>query len=342
MTVRRKISVIGTILLIAIGLAITTSATPALAATGQVITTEGDVLHVWNSPTQPHSVVGTLNEGTTVSFSCYAEGDAVAGPYGTEKIWDRLDSPYAGGWVSDAWIRTGSSNPVVPRCGGSPATNCSPNRSVTPSGAYGYDNLARQPRTNAHRATDLALEAAAQAGIFAKAGPVSFKLLQHYLGASGTQYTVSINDLMINQPPLVASYNHYLRLNTAAAVARLEATVPASSCGSASISSGWVGYTITDRGDWYYALRNFGYQLAGTVWIGPAGTGGVRPITITYRGLVADTYNFNSNDSTYGRFEQLARDGWAADFRVSGQTGIYTASESTAHFGTSSLGMPLP
>jgi hypothetical protein len=58
MTIRRKISAIGTGLLLAMGLVITVGAAPALAATGTVITTDGDVLHVWSGPSQPHSSSG--------------------------------------------------------------------------------------------------------------------------------------------------------------------------------------------------------------------------------------------------------------------------------------------
>jgi hypothetical protein len=54
-----------------------------------------------------------------VSFGCYETGTTVAGPYGSENIWDRLNS---GGFVSDAWIYTGNNNAVVPQCG--PSVGC--------------------------------------------------------------------------------------------------------------------------------------------------------------------------------------------------------------------------
>lgn len=226
--------------------------------------------------------------------------------------------------------------------GGTSSASCTaPTGAVGATGSFSFDNMSKQPRTNSNRATDLVLEAAAQTGVLVAAGPVSFRLLQHYLGASGSQYTIAIDQLMDDQPPLLASFIHYLRLDSIAALASLEATPPAS-CATRSISSGWVGYTDTSNDDWHYALRSFGYQLAGTMWIGQADASGRRPVRILYRAFVADTYNFNASDATFGRFEQLARDGWAADFRVVGQTATFTASTDTFSFNANDLGIPLP
>lgn len=68
---------------------------------------------VFSGPGTSFGVIGSLATGTAVSFSCYATGNAVAGPYGTETAWDRLDS---GGFVPDALIYTGSNNPTAPNC----------------------------------------------------------------------------------------------------------------------------------------------------------------------------------------------------------------------------------
>ena len=238
---------------------------------------------------------------------------------------------------------TGGSGGSTGGTGGSTASaSCNPpGGSVTTATAYPSDKRSRQPRNNANRVTDLALQAEAQAGIIAKAGPVSFALLQHYLGASGSDYTIGINELMADQNPLFLSFLHYLRLNSASALSELKATPP-NTCASKSISSGWVGYVVTNKDDWYYALRSFGYQLAGTMWIGQSDSAGNRPIVVTYRAFVADTYNFNPNDPKFGKFERLAIDGWAADFKVFGQTTTFTARGSTNTFDPLSLGIPVP
>jgi Putative amidase domain len=89
----------------------------ANAATGKVVTS-GVNLYVRSGPGTSYSVVGSLAPGSAVSFTCYEQGTAVTGPYGTETIWDQLNS---GGFVSDAWIYTGSNNATVPECSNAPA-----------------------------------------------------------------------------------------------------------------------------------------------------------------------------------------------------------------------------
>lgn len=107
------------ITIMAMGVSLTL-ATPAFAGvTGTVITPSGERLYVRSGPGASYSEIGALARGTVVSFSCYTNGTAVTGPYGTETAWDRLDS---GGYVSDAWIYTGSNNAVVPQCG--PGVEC--------------------------------------------------------------------------------------------------------------------------------------------------------------------------------------------------------------------------
>ena len=99
---------------VAVGMSLTLAVPAFASATGTVITPSGERLHVRSGPGTSYNEIGALTRGTVVSFSCYATGTAVTGPYGTETAWDRLDS---GGYVSDAWIYTGSNNAVVPQCG---------------------------------------------------------------------------------------------------------------------------------------------------------------------------------------------------------------------------------
>ena len=106
-----------------------TSPNVAEAATGRVITTNGTPIYVRSGPSSSASVIGSLPQGATVSFSCYLNGDAVTGPYGTETIWNRLDS---GGFVSDSWLSTNSNGPIVPLCDSSPAPNPAPTPTPAP------------------------------------------------------------------------------------------------------------------------------------------------------------------------------------------------------------------
>jgi uncharacterized protein YraI len=115
----KNLTILFAIVAIAIGMSVTLAAPAFASVTGTVITPSGESLYVRNGPGVNYNKIGSLSRGTVVSFSCYANGTAVTGPYGTETAWDRLDS---GGYVSDAWIYTGSNNAVVPQCG--PSVGC--------------------------------------------------------------------------------------------------------------------------------------------------------------------------------------------------------------------------
>ena len=97
---------------------ITLAAPAASAATGTVIASSG--LYIQDGPSLNAKTIGSLGYQATVDFDCYLNGDAVAGPYGTETIWDHLSS---GGFVSDAWVFTNNNGAVVPLCsnGATPA-----------------------------------------------------------------------------------------------------------------------------------------------------------------------------------------------------------------------------
>lgn len=87
------------------------AAAPSLAATGQTIGSSS--VPVYSGPGSENSADGSIPVGTEVSFSCFVAGQDVSGPYGTEDLWDALDS---GGYVSDALIYTGSNSAVAPAC----------------------------------------------------------------------------------------------------------------------------------------------------------------------------------------------------------------------------------
>jgi hypothetical protein len=83
----------------------------------------GDV--TWNDPP-----IMTAPYGTRVWIDCYFTGPSVTGPYGTTDIWDDIagyiepgqsivtvfSDPGTYAVASDAWIYTGSNNPVVKHC----------------------------------------------------------------------------------------------------------------------------------------------------------------------------------------------------------------------------------
>ena len=59
--------------------------------------------------------VGPTNypKSSPIWIVCHINGQSIAGPYGTEAIWDLSDD---GWYYSDAWIYTGTNGPAVPPC----------------------------------------------------------------------------------------------------------------------------------------------------------------------------------------------------------------------------------
>jgi uncharacterized protein YraI len=95
---------------------------PAAAAVTGTVHTSGTALNVRSGPHTSSSVVGSVANGASVSIDCQITGDSVTGTYGASTIWDHL--PAQSGYVSDAYIYTGSDGFVAPQCGGS-AYTCS-------------------------------------------------------------------------------------------------------------------------------------------------------------------------------------------------------------------------
>ncbi len=89
----------------------------AAGATGTVNTTgkPGPALTVRAQPTAVSAAIGKRSDGATVTIVCQTYGQQVSGTYGTTNIWDKVKS---GGYVSDAFIRTGSDGLVAPLCKG--------------------------------------------------------------------------------------------------------------------------------------------------------------------------------------------------------------------------------
>ncbi|MFJ9848734.1 hypothetical protein [Streptomyces sp. NPDC101150] len=73
----------------------------------------GQQVKVRKGPTTAAPVVRKLAGGAWIQIRCQRRGQKVSGPCGTTDIWDNI-AP--GQYVSDAYVRTGSSGPVAPSC----------------------------------------------------------------------------------------------------------------------------------------------------------------------------------------------------------------------------------
>jgi len=76
------------------------------------VNTAGAPLTIRASASTSSAAVGSVADGAYVSITCQQRGPAVTGTYGTTKLWDKVN----GGFVSDAYVATGSDGQVAPTC----------------------------------------------------------------------------------------------------------------------------------------------------------------------------------------------------------------------------------
>lgn len=81
------------------------------SAVGRV-NTAGAPLTVRAGASSSTRAVGSVADGSTVRISCQRRGESVRGTYGTSSLWDRVGD----GYVSDAYVSTGSDGQVAPTC----------------------------------------------------------------------------------------------------------------------------------------------------------------------------------------------------------------------------------
>lgn len=79
---------------------------------GARVNTNGIALHVRKSTSLSSAIVGSVADGSYVAITCQKHGGSVTGTYGTTTLWDKIN----GGYVSDAYVATGSDGQVAPTC----------------------------------------------------------------------------------------------------------------------------------------------------------------------------------------------------------------------------------
>jgi hypothetical protein len=83
----------------------------ATAVIGRVNTSGAD-LTVRSGPGTGFRAVGGVADGAQVRITCQVRGQSVTGTYGTSSLWDFVGT----GYVSDAFVSTGSDGPIAPTC----------------------------------------------------------------------------------------------------------------------------------------------------------------------------------------------------------------------------------
>lgn len=76
------------------------------------VNTSGASLTVRSGPGTSYASVGSVADGQTVNITCQKNGSSVSGTYGTSTLWDYIGS----GYISDAYVNTGSDGQVAPTC----------------------------------------------------------------------------------------------------------------------------------------------------------------------------------------------------------------------------------
>lgn len=87
----------------------------ACGGTGGVVgrvDTSGVDLTVRSGPSTSFAAVGSVADGANVTITCQKVGQSVTGTFGTTSLWDNIGS----GFVSDAFVATGSDGQVAPTC----------------------------------------------------------------------------------------------------------------------------------------------------------------------------------------------------------------------------------
>lgn len=101
-----------TVTVIGVASVLLTTAGVANAAPGTV-NTAGSPLTVRASPGTGYDAWSSVADGHSVTIRCQTGGSSVTGTYGTSTLWDMLGS---GGFVSDAYVFTGSDGTVAHSC----------------------------------------------------------------------------------------------------------------------------------------------------------------------------------------------------------------------------------
>lgn len=77
-----------------------------------VVNTAGSPLTIRSGPSTSYAAVGSVADGATVSIRCQTRGQTITGTYGTTSLWDHIGT----GYVSDAYVYTGSDGQIAPNC----------------------------------------------------------------------------------------------------------------------------------------------------------------------------------------------------------------------------------
>ncbi|MBK6872321.1 MAG: CHAP domain-containing protein [Kineosporiaceae bacterium] len=89
---------------------------PGAQASGNGRVIASPCLNFRSAPTGSSGLLGCIPVNTNIVIDCTAGGTTVSGPYGASNLWDHTTYGGRPGYVSDAWVYTGTAAAVAPSC----------------------------------------------------------------------------------------------------------------------------------------------------------------------------------------------------------------------------------
>ncbi|MGW6279420.1 CHAP domain-containing protein [Kribbella sp. NPDC055071] len=121
---------------------------PANAATGTVVTDSGTGVIIRSGNATSFGSVGTQPNGP-VEIDCQIYGQPVTGKFGRSLVWDHVPGK---GFISDAYVNTGSSGLVAPLCASNPRADNAIAWYAARNGSTAYQGLCEKAAENSYGA----------------------------------------------------------------------------------------------------------------------------------------------------------------------------------------------
>jgi uncharacterized protein YraI len=82
------------------------------------VVSNGQYVNMRYGPGTSYGIMLAYKPGSLLHIDCYKWGEYITGYYGTSNIWNHVYDPRLKleGYISDTYMYTGSSSPVVPMC----------------------------------------------------------------------------------------------------------------------------------------------------------------------------------------------------------------------------------
>jgi uncharacterized protein YraI len=119
---------------------------PAHAATGTVVTDSGTGVAIRSGNATSFASVGNQPNGA-VEIDCQIYGEPVTGKFGRSLVWDHIPGK---GFITDAYVNTGSTGLIAPLCTSNPRADKAIAWYAARSGSTAYQGLCEKAAENSY------------------------------------------------------------------------------------------------------------------------------------------------------------------------------------------------